>query len=374
MRALFLTFVLLVTSILSSVVSAEPLSKPARLVMYQGGDYLDYYKTLRSMTKGLMELGVIESQPIPEFPNYNTQALWSWLSTQASNDQITFVREGFYSADWDDQKRDLLRLQLERELNQGKLADIVLAIGTWAGMDISNIKHNVPSLVMSTSNAVYSGIVDSVSDSGADHLFAAMSPDRYFNQLSMYHDLIGFKRLGVAYENSLAGRSYAAIADIERLAKERGFEIVSCYTKSDISDYALAEQSLLECYEYLSDKSDALYITEQGGMLPGTHQKIVQLSIEKRLPTFSQYGQDEVRKGYLLSASRSFGLVTEGRFVADAMKQIMKGTKPRDIPQVFHETPDIYLNMKTAEVIGFHMNAYLLAAADQLYWRIETQE
>jgi ABC-type uncharacterized transport system substrate-binding protein len=374
MRSLWTMWLVVISLMFGSMTLAEEIRKPVRLIAYQGGDYLDYYKTLRSTAKGLMELGVLSRRAIPDFADYNTQALWAWLSDELSNDQLVFVKEGFYSANWDEATRKQVNDRLLRVLNRSDQADMVLALGTWAGMDIARLEHHKPSLVMSTSNPIYSGIVKSVEDSGVDHLFAAISPDRHYNQIRIFHDLIGFKRLGVAYEDTLAGRSYAAIADIERLAKERGFEMVGCHTQSDINDYAKAERSLLDCYEYLSDKTDALFVTEQGGMLEKTHGKIVKIALEHKLPTFSQYGQDEVKKGYLMSASRSFGLVKEGRFVAEAMQQVINGVMPREINQAFEEPPEIYLNMKTAEVIGFHLNAYLLAAADKLYWRIETQE
>jgi ABC-type uncharacterized transport system substrate-binding protein len=355
--------------------SAEGLEKPVRLMIYQGGDYTDYYKTLHSMVNGLAELGVLDkSLNIPDYPDENTGALWRWLSENASNENVVFLRDGFFSAQWSEKRRNQLREDILRKLEGGDFADMVLTLGTWSGLDLVNDRHSLPTIVMSTSNAIYSGIIQSAEDSGFDHVFASVTPDRHYKQIKIFHDLIGFKKIGVAYENTLVGKSYAAIPDLEKIAKERGFEVIPCFTQSDIADIEIAERSLMECYEFLSDKVDALYVTEQGGLLERTHKKIIDLAIKKRLPTFSQYGQDEVKQGYLLSASRSFGLFKEGRFIARAVKKVLDGERPRDIPQVFHETPDIYLNMKTAEVIGFHMNAYLLAAADQLYWRIETQE
>lgn len=59
----------------------------------------------------------------------------------------------------------------------------------------------------------------------------------------MFQNIIGFRRLGVAYEDTVYGRNYAVVETIEKLARERGFEIVRCYTKSEIADLAEAGEA-----------------------------------------------------------------------------------------------------------------------------------
>ena len=52
----------------------------------------------------------------------------------------------------------------------------------------------------------------------------------------------------MAYENSVNGKSYAAIDVVEKVAEERGFKVSTCHTKSDIADKSLAEKSVIECF------------------------------------------------------------------------------------------------------------------------------
>ena len=54
---------------------------------------------------------------------------------------------------------------------------------------------------------------------------ARVDPLRYQRQIAMFHDIIGFTKLGMAFEDTIEGRSYAAITDVETMAAERGFEI-----------------------------------------------------------------------------------------------------------------------------------------------------
>ena len=105
----------------------------------------------------------------------------------------------------------------------------MIAMGTWAGKDLANNRHHTPMMVLSTSDPIGSGIIKSVEDSGLDHVHARVDPYRYERQVRIFHDLVTFKKLGVAYEDSVIGRSYAAVEMIENVAKERNFEVFHCH-------------------------------------------------------------------------------------------------------------------------------------------------
>ncbi|MDP2522736.1 ABC transporter substrate binding protein [Neptunomonas phycophila] len=356
---------------------ADDNKQKKRVAYYQGGDYIDYYKTLRSIAVSFHDLGVFtisKGGEIPEFQSGEAKLLWQWLSENTDSDQIEFVADAFYSSGWSQEQRVNQRQIFLNRLNMKSDIDLVFALGSWAGLDLANEEHSTSVMVMSSSDPISAGIIEQQDDSGLDHVHVFINPERYLNQIRIFHNLIGFKRLGIAYENTKVGRSYAAVDTIYSIAKDKGFTVIPCYTKSDIPSEEVASESIVSCFEYLADKVDSFYVTEQGGLDLKTHEKIIAIANKYKIPAFSQYGQDEVKFGYMLSASRSYGLIKEGRFLANVAIEILKGKKPREINQVFNDHPDIYLNMKTAELIGFHLNAYLLAAADKLYWRIENQE
>jgi len=64
-------------------------------------------------------------------------------------------------------------------------------------------------MVFSTSNAVQVGIVNSNDYSGRDQVWAHMDPDRYRQQIEVFHDIFAFKKLGMVYEDSVSGRALA---------------------------------------------------------------------------------------------------------------------------------------------------------------------
>ena len=342
-----------------------------RIGYFEGGAYRAYYDTLRSVVEGLMELGWIDMMEVPDSNSKSTQALWAWLSTNATSEYIEFASGAHYSANWDQETRERLREELINRLNEQKDLDLIFAMGTWAGKDLANDEHSTPTIVMSASDPVHSEIIDSIRDSGRDHIYARVDPLRYERQLRVFHDVIGFKKLGVAYEDTQDGRSYAAMDLVQKVAKERGFEVVRCFTQSDIADQQQAGRSVVECFDKLVTEVDAIYITSQGGVNAQTIPTLVSIANEHRIPTFSQAGFTEVEYGFLLSLSRS-SYKPVGLFLAATVAKVLNGASPRQLDQLFEESPTIAINLKTAELIGLYLYADVLAAADKIYREIAT--
>lgn len=348
--------------------------QPWQVGFYQGGDYQDYYDYLLVTVEGLAELGWIEPLSLPDFVDGDTAAAWQWLSENVESRHLSFRKDGFYDAQWDQTHRLEVRGALLSRLNHAQDLDLMLAMGTWAGQDLANNLHRVPTVVLSASDPLSAGVIESLQDSGYEHVFASYDPGLYPQQVQLFHTLIGFRTLGVPYEDTVSGRSYAGMDAIEKTAREQGFEIVPCYTQSDIAEQRVAEQSVINCFEELAPKVDAIYVSTQGGVNYRTTPRLVEIANQHGVPTFSQNGESEVRLGYLLSLVRTHGLLPEGRFIAGNIGKIINGVSPRALEQVFTGASSVVLNMKTAEEIGLYLDADLLAAADKMYWQIESPE
>ncbi|MCB1743901.1 MAG: ABC transporter substrate-binding protein [Gammaproteobacteria bacterium] len=345
-------------------------ARPKRIAFYQGGPHKNYYQYLRAVIVGLMELGWIEKATIPKYEDSDTEALWQWLVTHGERSKhLRFLADGFYSADWNAETRIRMRQQVIDRLHDVGDVDLIIAMGTWAGKDLANDEHSTPTIVMSTSDPVRSGIIRSVEYSGFQHVHARVDPNRYERQVRLFHDIIGFKKLGVAFEDTPDGRAYAAMDMVEAVAKEKGFEVVSCHTRSDIADQSLAAASVRKCFRELVKEVDAIYVTLQGGVSPLTMPDLVTIANSHRIPTFSQSGSEEVRNGFLLSISRS-SFAPVGMFLAATVAKVLNGAKPGALSQLFEEKPNIAINLKTAELIGLYLYADVLAAADELYHEI----
>ncbi|OMH32746.1 ABC transporter substrate-binding protein [Motiliproteus sp. MSK22-1] len=344
-----------------------------RIAYYQGGAYVGYYDRLLATVSALMEMGWIEKADLPPEGQDDARNLWLRLSTTIESEYLEFVENGYYSADWDLQGREELRNSIINRLNHTDDIDLVVAMGTWAGKDLANDEHKIPTVVVSSSDPIGAGIIPNVEDSGYDHLHVHNDPYRYERQVRLFYELIGFGTLGVAYEDTVVGRSYAAINAVNKVAAESGFKVEHCHTQSDIANQSIADQSVIECFKQLVKKVDAIYVTAQGGVNSKTIPMLVKIANSARVPTFSQYGDEEVRQGYLLSLSPS-GHQSLGEFHAQTIAKILSGISPGDIAQVYEGTKNIVINLETAEIIGLYLYADMLAAADKIYRKIEVPE
>lgn len=348
--------------------------KKWRIGYLEGGPYQNYPMVLKATVRGLVELGWVEDLSFPPVSDPDdTSELWKWLSTNAHSKYIEFVADGFWSANWDDQQRKAIQAEVIKRLNETKDIDLMIAMGTWAGQDLANNQHHTNTLVLSSSDPIASKIVKSVEDSGYAHVHARVDPRRYERQIRVFHDIIGFSRLGVAYENTLPGRTYAAIADIEKVAKERGFEIVRCYTKDDVPDIKVAEESVVNCFTQLAPQVDAVYLTIQRGVNLSNLPKILGPLNKRGIPTFSQGGSEEVKYGVLLSIAQA-EFKYEGKFHAKCIAKIFNGAKPNDLDQIFESPSKIAINLATAQLIDYDPAVDILGAADEIYQDIETAQ
>jgi ABC-type uncharacterized transport system substrate-binding protein len=345
--------------------------KKIRIGYLEGGPFYNYPPNLIAFVMGLAELGWLESPNIPpQKDEADAKSVWGWLANNVKSDYLQFMPDAFYCSNWDVEFRNIQKEEVIKRLKTKQDIDFMIAMGTWAGQDLANNQHHVPVMVFSSSDPIRSKVIKSVEDSGFDHVHARVDPTRYARQVRLFHDIIGFRKLGVAYEDSFEGRTYAAISDIEKVAKERNFEIVRCFSKNQVPDIEIANDSVVKCHEELAPKVDAVYLTNQTGVNIYNMQRLLEPLMKFKIPTFSQIGSRDVRYGVLLSiAQANFKYV--GRFHAETAARIFNGAKPRDLKQLFEDPPKISINLKTAQIIGYDPPVDILGAADEIYQDIE---
>ena len=354
--------------------STKPVTnhgKKWRIGYYEGGSYVNYPVNLKTIAAGLVDLGWMEPINFPDIPDRTlSKPVWDYLVKHARSAYLEFAPDGYWGADWDKEKRHQMQESIIQRLNKKKDIDFMIAMGTWAGQDLSNDRHHVPTMVVSVSDPVRSGISASAEDSGLDHVHAKCDPTRYIRQLRLFHRLFDFKRMGVVYENSVEGRTYAAMDDILQVAAERHFSVVSCEAPFSGVDLKTSTDRIIECHEQLSQSTDAVFVTVHRGLDAKRMPELVAPFLARKIPTWSQRGPQEVKKGILFSVSRG-GFKAVGRFHAEVMAKIFNGEKPRDIEQVFEDPKLIAVNTQVAQIIGYKIPESILHIADIIYDKIE---
>jgi ABC-type uncharacterized transport system substrate-binding protein len=364
----FLYIALLLVAGPVQAAQAAPGEKVWRLALVATGSFKDYQIILQGLIKGLEEKGLIENGNIPvSVSNEGLAAMWEWARKNAGGDRIVFVQDAFYTPNWNQKQRPLVKQKLlERIRKQGDI-DLILACGTWVGQDFSTDEVHLPVVVISVSNPVEAGIIASVEDSGRDNLFASVEPRRYERQIRLFHDIFRFRKMGIAYDAGSDDHGTIALAEIEKTARDLRVELARCTGNFEMEDTSLAADNLRACHENLVKQGvDAVYVTYSPAMLDARIPEVLSPLIKARVPTFSQMGSAEVARGVLLSISQA-NMQDEGRFNAEALAEIINGKRPRDQPQRFESTFSLAVNLRTAALIGWNMPLEILAAMDEFY-------
>lgn len=342
--------------------------EPWRIGYYQGGPYFNYQRNLRGFVQGLMELGWIEPAELPPSSDPDdTRELWGFLCTGLTSRYVRFVPEAYWSADWDDGVRAVRRADATARLNAGEV-DFMIAAGTWAGQDLATDAHHVPLTVFAVSDPVGSGIVQSAENSGLPHVHAKCDPDRYVRMTRLFYNLFHFKRLGITYEDSPAGRTHAAVAEIEQVSREFGFVVEHCVAPFTSVTFEESAQAVIDCQRSLARSVDAAMIPVHRGVTTRDMSRILAPYFERKIPTFSQQGSLEVRHGVLMGmtlgqeAFRRIGL-----FHAKVAASALNGVPVGELPQIFEDPRAVVLNRETARRIGYTIPPGLLLVAEEVF-------
>jgi len=342
-------------------------SKKINIGYYQGGDYTNYPVLLKSVVRNLANYGWMD--PISLENLNSSKEIWDKLQSEAKSDYIAFKKDAFYNLKWDSTKREKISNEFISRLNTKKDIDLVFALGTWAGQDLSNDKHSVPTFVMSVSNPISAGILESSVSSKYKQIHARVDEKRYKRQITLFYKIIRFKKLGVVYEDSVQGKSYASIKDIESVASKKGFEIIKCAVKSDKNTL---RNDIINCYKKLSKKTDAIYITTHPSYKAQDLEDFISKINTNKIPTFSQVGQSHVNYGALMSISRAnFKYLSE--FHAQAIGKSLNGAVPSKLGFVFEEPSKLAINIKTATLIDWDIPLDVISIADEIYQKIRTK-
>lgn len=344
----------------------KPNGKKFRIIYLQGGEYYEYDLVFKAVIHELQNLGWAEKRTLPDEISKNAESLYRYLSRKDGwSKYIDFPEDGFYDNEW----KDEFRSKTMQDIMKRDDIDMIFAYGTWAGQDMKKMPpeyDTVPIVVMDVSDPLRSEIVDSNTDSGRDNLTARVDPLRYQRQVALFHGIIGFKKLGMAFEDTVEGRSYSAISDVEKVAGQNGFEIITEKHPGYVENREKAVEWILESCRKLSKKVDAFYVTQQLAVDEESLPKILSILNAQKIPTFSQAGSTEVQRGVLLSiANAGFKYVAD--YHANKIARILNGAKPRDLPILFEDPAKIAINIKTAKEIGFDPPVDIIGAADEIY-------
>ncbi len=340
-----------------------------KVAYLEGDPYVNYAGSLNGIVTSLSNIGLIDSPAENGFQEGSNDAgvVWNWLKDH-SGDKLEFVQDEFYQLIFMSEKQ---KKEFVRHMNEDGEVDLILVMGTAAAKFIKENDIKTDVMIISMSNAYEAGIVNGIEYSGIDHIWAHVSPNRYYNQLNAFYNLFRFQRLGIVYEDSETGRSEIAYEDIKRFVGDRDIELVEVAVSANQKEDGpeLYESKMMAGYQELVGRVDAVYMTNSANRTPERILEYLHPLYQQGIPVFSQTGINDVKNGATLTVVRP-GFQEIGEFCANQLVQVMNGKRPGELRQSYDESQVMCFNLAAAELADLRLPFKALLSADTIFTKV----
>lgn len=246
--------------------------------------------------------------------------------------------------------------EMAADLARRGVAVIVATGGEPAALAAKAATSKIPIVFTAGGDPVETGLVESLNRPGGNATGVSLltaAPES--KRLGLLHELVpGAKIVGVIIDPNYQVAE-AQARELREAAAKLGQRIHFAYAGSD--------KQLESAFEGLvREKVDTLLVAA-APFLDTRRERIVAFAAERRLPAVYQFREYAVSGGLM---SYGVSLPDGYRQVGDYTGQILKGTKPAELPIVQSIRFEFVINLKTAKNLGLEVPAMLLARADEV--------
>ncbi|MCB9482348.1 MAG: hypothetical protein H6680_11095 [Desulfobacteraceae bacterium] len=289
------------------------------------------------------------------------EAFKSSLKKKGWLEKVEFSKKFSFSPGWDNSA--LLEEKAKFLMEQNGLS-LIISAGTDATKALLKFNNKkTPILAMGVSDAVGSGFVKNEKESGIDNFTVRIVPERFERMFKIFHEVVGFKKLGLIYPDTESGRKYTNLEEAKNVSQNLGFDIIDYKIKSEETTDCLAGLKILK-----EKGIDAFFIPSLlcFDLNKNDVSKLISYLNENDIASFARNGSEYVKAGALMGFS-TLDFSKRGDFLADMIIEILSGKKPSTLNMVDSGSPKISFNLQTAAEIGFDPPFDILAATDELF-------
>jgi ABC-type uncharacterized transport system substrate-binding protein len=257
----------------------------------------------------------------------------------------------YESPGWD--KDDKVHEVIAKKLMNDKDLDLIIGMGTKAvDVLLKNNNNKTPIIGMALSDALKSGFIKNVSDTGIDNFTTRYFPKRWLMLADTFYNLTKFKNIGLLFANTPEGHVYANYKQWTNISDKYGFKVSVRYM-SEEETYEEVKRGLLDLINI--DKIDAFYIS---AILPFDFREdeacsLLKLLADNKIQAFSRDGLPHIEKGALIGLTGT-DWNSVGKFHARQIKEILiDKKKPREVNFIYNNRFTLAINLKTLKYIGF---------------------
>ncbi len=198
--------------------------------------------------------------------------------------------------------------------------------------------------------------VTRVTVSGVPNLSYVTAGSDPVREVTVFREIVPFSRLTVLYMEALTEAIPDLDSKIEDVLQPSNLEIQTVSVGVSL-DQALAA---------IPSNAEAVFVTPLWQLSDSDAERLAQALIERKLPSFSMRGRDEVERGLLATIWPEHNHIRRARRVGLNMQQVLAGVPAAELPVEFFRNETLTINMATARAIGVSPTFYLMTEAELL--------
>ncbi|MDT0605962.1 TolC family protein [Croceitalea rosinachiae] len=309
--------------------------------------FIASFTSALAQEKSIYKVGVLLDRTTPEISPLIVRLQNEIKAVVGEDATIVFPEESLLVNDF-----DLERAQSNYNQLIAGDADIILAFGVFNNEIISPLAvHQKPTILFGAINRDVQQLDLSKSVSGIENFTYLVESESYKEDLTRFKELSDFKNLGIAVD--------AAVAEILPLKEIFDVELAELN-----ADYRLITFESVDDIIANLEGTDALYMA--GGFFMGAEQKkrLIQVLLERKLPSFTVNGPADVNNGFLATLQAEENLDQFFRRIALNIEAYVTGTPMAELPIYIDYNPRLTINYNTSEAIGVPIKYSLIGETD----------
>ncbi len=246
-----------------------------------------------------------------------------------------------------------------RAINDRLLADpdvdMILGMGLIASQDLAT-RGALPKPVIApvVVDAARQHIPLVKGTSGVKNLSYLVYPQTFVRDLGLFREVVPIRKLV-----NISSRPYDRVLppgpeSMQRIGQQLGLQITELFVDSSAD----------EVLKNIPRDADAVFVEPIPHLPAKEFDKLIQAFIELRLPSFSYFGDTEVRRGVLASANPDILPRLARRIALNVQRIVGEGEEPGSLPVAFTPGKRLAINLKTADAIGVSPRWNMLLEAE----------